>query len=204
MAYESAYRDDMARRIAATPKFQSLDPETQNRVMQDLDRDFAPAPQQASQQVAPQAPQQEPAFAPAPEAKPAPERTFMGTLQDIGATAANSVLNARDAIVGVGDMVTGGRAGRAAELVGLQQVYDDPRQAEAALQEIEQARATGKPLFEDRAEYSEAQKAAQARASAGKGVLGTVKSYVQNPSAILTGQAPRSPAACWCLLMHHR
>lgn len=116
-----------------------------------------------------------------------PDRTILGTVQDVAATGAKGIIGAADALVGVADIPTLGQAGRSAQLVGLQQVYDDPRDAERALAESETDISSGKRNeFVDKSPYSEAQQYAQRQVSNADGVFGKLEAAVRNPSTIAT------------------
>jgi len=95
---------------------------------------------------------------------PAPERTFGDTAKDIGITALKGAIGLPQAFVGLADIPTGGRVGKALEGAGLRF-----SEAQKALEEA----------------YSPAQKEAMRRVSEAKGFLPTVKEAVMNPSVPL-------------------
>lgn len=93
-----------------------------------------------------------------------PERTFWGTLGDIGLTAVKGAMGLSDAAIGIADIPTGGLVGRAME-EGLG--YDTDRMREI----IDQA-------------YSPAQKAADERVSKATGFFDKAGAMVRSPSTI--------------------
>lgn len=48
-----------------------------------------------------------------------PERTVLGTLGDVGVTAAKGVVGLGEAVVGVGNLATGGMSGKGLEMLGV-------------------------------------------------------------------------------------
>lgn len=103
-------------------------------------------------------------------AAPAPEeegRTIGGTIKDVGISALKGAIAVPEAAVGLADLVSGGRAGKALEnedgMVGFR-----PKQAKAALDEG----------------YSAAQKKAFQRVQAADGLGDTFMAAVENPSVI--------------------
>lgn len=93
-----------------------------------------------------------------------PERTILGTLGDVGVTAAKGVVGAGEAAVGLVDIPTFGRAGKLAETyLGYQP--DITQDFLASL-------------------YSPAQQEANQRVEEKKGFINSAKAMVQNPSTI--------------------
>lgn len=100
-------------------------------------------------------------YAPKPEVKP--ERTLGGTIKDIGITALKSAISVPETVVGLADLVSGGKAGKLAEDVGIK--FEESK---AILDSYK----------------SDAQKAAEQRVNDADGFVDTVKTAVQNPSVI--------------------
>lgn len=96
----------------------------------------------------------------------APSRTLAGTARDIGVTALKGAVGLPQAVVGLADIPTGGRVGKALEGAGLR--FKD---AQDALGEM----------------YSPAQQAANRKVREAEGFVGTAQAMLQNPSTIATG-----------------
>lgn len=103
---------------------------------------------------------------------PPPERGLKGWAQDIGATAVKGFIGAPEIAVGLADMVTGGRAGRAAEGLGLR---------------FKEAREIANEW------HSEATKEAQRQYQQAEGVTGKAAAALQNPSVIATAVGESLP-----------
>jgi hypothetical protein len=101
---------------------------------------------------------QETAAQPEPE-----ERGLIGVAKDSGISLLKGAISVPEAAVGVADLVTGGRAGKAAEAIGFR-----PREAKAMLDEG----------------YSEQQKEAFRRVQAAQGFGDTFTEAVRNPSVV--------------------
>lgn len=97
--------------------------------------------------------------------KPTGERTFLGTLGDIGVSAAKGVVGAGEAAVGLANIPTLGRAGKFLE----ENVGYDSETTQEYLSSL----------------YSTAQQAANRQVSEAKGFLPTVGTALQNPSTIV-------------------
>lgn len=124
-----------------------------------------------------------------------PQRTLKTNLQDVAATAAKGITGLSDAAIGLANIPTMGQAGRSAQLVGLNEVYDDPMQAEQALQEHQQNIAAGKRNeFLDASPYSAPQQFAQKQVTDAEGVLGKLGAAVRNPSTIATAVGESVPS----------
>lgn len=93
-----------------------------------------------------------------------PERTVLGTVKDVGIAALKGSIGLVQAGIGVADIPTGGRVGKALEIIGLR-----PEEAQQILSE----------------EFSPAQKAAQKTVSEAEGFFPTVKAAVKSPSTIV-------------------
>jgi hypothetical protein len=102
---------------------------------------------------------------PTPEATPAPEpsRTVLGTAGDVGLSLLKGAIAVPEAAVGAADLVTGGRAGQAAEAIGFR-----PREAREMLDEA----------------YSDPQREAFRRVQDADGFIGTAVEALRNPSVI--------------------
>lgn len=94
---------------------------------------------------------------------PAPERSWGEVAQDVGITALKSAIAVPETVVGMADLVSGGRAGKLAEEAGFR-----PREAKAMLDEG----------------YSDKQKAAFKAVQDAEGIGGTFMAAVENPSVI--------------------
>jgi hypothetical protein len=92
-----------------------------------------------------------------------PERTFTGTLKDAGISLAKGVIGVPEAAVGLADIVTGGRAGKLAEDVGVR--FKDAKDI------LESGR-------------SEAGQAAKQKFAEADGFIDSAKAAIQNPSVI--------------------
>lgn len=140
----------------------------------------AATPQPATPQpaVPPAAP---PASAAQPESEisrfladaPPPERGLKGWAQDIGATAVKAAIAVPETAVGLADLATGGRAGRAAEGLGLR---------------FKEAREIANDW------HSEATKEAQRQFQQAEGVTGKAAAALQNPSVIATAVGESLPS----------
>ena len=140
----------------------------------------AGAPQAATPQPAtpPAAP---PASAAQPESEisrfladaPPPERGLKGWAQDIGATAVKAAIAVPETAVGLADLATGGRAGRAAEGLGLR---------------FKEAREIANDW------HSEATKEAQRQYQQAEGVTGKAAAALRNPSVIATAVGESLPS----------
>lgn len=97
-------------------------------------------------------------------AKEPPEPSIGERLKDIGVSAAKSVVGTGETAVGLADILSGGRAGKALEDIGA----DFP---------------ITQQILEE--QYSPAQQAANRRVAEAKGFMPTVKAYLENPSVIL-------------------
>jgi len=118
---------------------------------------------------------------------PQPDRNWKTNTQDVLATGAKGITNLGDALIGIADIPTMGQAGRSASLVGLNDVYGDPLQAEQALLGHEQDIADKKsnPYIEE-SPYSAPQQWAQQQVTNAKGFGGKFAAAVRNPSTIAT------------------
>lgn len=94
---------------------------------------------------------------------PAPERSWGEVAQDVGITALKSAIAVPETVVGMADLVSGGRAGKLAEEAGFR-----PEEAKAILSEG----------------YSDQQKAAFKAVQDAEGIGGTFMAAVENPSVI--------------------
>lgn len=92
-----------------------------------------------------------------------PERTFGGTVKDIGIAALKSAVGVPQAVVGLADLASGGKAGKLAEAAGIK------------FEETNQILDSWK---------SDAQKAADQKVAGADGFVDTVKTALQNPSTI--------------------
>jgi hypothetical protein len=92
-----------------------------------------------------------------------PDRGVLGHAKDIGIDALKGAIGLPEAFVGIGDLVTGGGAGRAAESVGFR-----PAEAKAVLDEY----------------YTPARQEANAKVNNAQGFLPTLKAMIDNPSTI--------------------
>jgi hypothetical protein len=110
-----------------------------------------------------------------PEAKP--KRTLAGTVKDVGITALKGAIGVPEAAVGLADLVSGGHVGKFLENEGGA-VGFRPKQAKELLDE----------------NYSDAQKAAQAKVSNAQGFMDTAKAAIENPSTIATAIGESLPS----------
>jgi hypothetical protein len=94
---------------------------------------------------------------------PVPDRTWGDVAQDVGITALKSAIAVPETVVGMADLVSGGRAGKLAEEAGFR-----PREAKAMLDEG----------------YSDKQKAAFKAVQDAEGIGGTFMAAMENPSVI--------------------
>jgi hypothetical protein len=99
----------------------------------------------------------------APAAPAVAPRGAMGTMKDVGISALKSAIGLPEAVVGLADMATGGRVGKALESVGY-----EPGRARAILDE----------------NLTDAQKAANAEFQNAEGIPGKFAAAIQNPSVI--------------------
>lgn len=97
---------------------------------------------------------------------PAPTRTLGGTARDVAVTALKGAVGLPQAVVGLADIPTGGRVGKALEGAGVR--FKD---AQDALSDM----------------YSPAQQAANRKVQEADGFVGTAKAMLENPSTIATG-----------------
>jgi hypothetical protein len=105
----------------------------------------------------------------APDAQPA--RTLGGTIKDIGVSALQGAVAVPEAAVGLADIATGGKVGKALEqgfAVGGINVGFRPEEAQQALQD----------------QYSDPQKAAFQKVQDADGIVGKTVAAVTNPSTI--------------------
>jgi len=103
---------------------------------------------------------------------PDAKRTVLGTAKDVGVTALKGAVGLPQSFVGLADIVTGGRAGKALEQAGVgfeetQKFLDD--------------------------QYSDAQKAANRKVQAADGFVDTAKTMLENPSTIATSVGESIP-----------
>lgn len=94
-----------------------------------------------------------------------PERTFLGTLGDVGVTALKGAVGLPASFVGLADIPTGGRVGKALEEAGYR-----PEDTQKILDTW----------------YSDAQQAANRKVQQAEGFVDTLGTALQNPSTILT------------------
>lgn len=94
-----------------------------------------------------------------------PERTVLGTLGDVGVVALKSAVGLPQAFVGLADIPTGGRVGKALEELGYR-----PEETQKLLDTW----------------YSDAQQAANEKVRSAEGFLPTIKTALQYPSTIAT------------------
>lgn len=99
-------------------------------------------------------------------------RTLLGTLQDVGVTALKGAVGLPQAAVGLADIVTLGRAGKALESVGFR-----PGEAQTALDSM----------------FSPAQQAANRQVQQADGFVETAKAALQNPSTIAVAAGESLP-----------
>lgn len=99
----------------------------------------------------------------APAAPAVAPRGAMGTMRDVGISMLKGAIGLPEAAVGLADMATGGRVGKALEGVGY-----EPGRARAILDE----------------NLTEAQKAANAEFQGAEGFTGKLASAIENPSVI--------------------
>lgn len=102
----------------------------------------------------------------------APKRTIGGTARDIGVTALKGAVGLPQAVVGLADIPTGGRVGKALEGAGLR--FKD---AQDSLDTM----------------YSPAQQEANRKVRDADGFIGTAKAMLENPSTIATGVGESLP-----------
>jgi N12 class adenine-specific DNA methylase len=101
-----------------------------------------------------------------------PKRSALDVAKDIGVTALKGAVGLPQSVVGLADMATGGRAGKALEQAGVgfeetQKFLDD--------------------------QYSDAQKAANRKVQTAQGFVGTAKAMLENPSTIATSVGESVP-----------
>lgn len=104
-------------------------------------------------------------------AEPA-KRSLVGTAGDIGVTALKGAVGLPQAVVGLADIPTGGRVGKALEGAGLR--FKD---AQDSLDTM----------------YSEPQQAANMRVQEAEGFVGTAKAMLENPSTVATNVGQSLP-----------
>lgn len=102
-----------------------------------------------------------------------PERTFGGTMKDIGVTLGNAAIGAGESVVGLANLATGGLAGKAMNAVGY-----DPKAAREFLGQY----------------YSDAQKAANREVDEAKGFWDTTAAMLRNPSTIANAVVESAPS----------
>jgi N12 class adenine-specific DNA methylase len=95
----------------------------------------------------------------------APKRSALDVAKDIGVTALKGAVGLPQSVVGVADIVTGGRAGKALEDAGVR--FEETQK-----------------FLDD--QYSDAQKAANREVQQAEGFVGTAKAMLENPSTIAT------------------
>jgi len=103
-----------------------------------------------------------------------PKRTFTGTLGDIGVTALKGSVGLVQSGVGIADIATGGAVGKAIEDYTPVQL----KQTQGILDSW----------------YSDAQKAANKNVADAKGIGGTIKAHIANPSTIFHGALESAPS----------
>ena len=106
------------------------------------------------------------------DAPDAPKRSALDVVKDFGVTALKGAVGLPQSVVGLADMATGGRAGKALEQAGVgfeetQKFLDD--------------------------QYSDAQKAANRKVQTAQGFVGTAKAMLENPSTIATSVGESVP-----------
>ena len=94
-----------------------------------------------------------------------PERTFTGTVKDIGTAALKGAVGLGESMVGLADIPTRGLAG-----AGLEQLGYRPEETQQYLE----------------TQYSPATQAARKKVAEAQGFTETAKAYLENPSAILS------------------
>jgi hypothetical protein len=92
-------------------------------------------------------------------------RTYGDVAKDVGVTALKAAIGLPQAVVGLADIPTGGRVGKALEEVGFR-----PNEAQKILSEL----------------YSDTQQAANREVQSAKGFANTVSAALDNPSVIAT------------------
>jgi len=101
-----------------------------------------------------------------------PKRTALDVAKDVGITALKGAVGLPQSVVGVADLVTGGRAGKAVEDAGVR--FKD---TQAFLAD----------------QYSDAQKAANQKVAEADGFVGTARAMLENPSTIATSVGESIP-----------
>lgn len=106
------------------------------------------------------------------DAPDAPKRSALDVVKDVGVTALKGAVGLPQSVIGLADMATGGRAGKALEQAGVgfeetQKFLDD--------------------------QYSDAQKAANRKVQTAQGFVGTAKAMLENPSTIATSVGESVP-----------
>jgi N12 class adenine-specific DNA methylase len=106
------------------------------------------------------------------DASDAPKRSTLDVVKDVGVTALKGAVGLPQSVVGLADMATRGRAGKALEQAGVgfeetQKFLDD--------------------------QYSDAQKAANRKVQTAQGFVGTAKAMLENPSTIATSVGESVP-----------
>ena len=101
-----------------------------------------------------------------------PRRTALDVAKDVGITALKGAVGLPQSVVGVADLVTGGRAGKAVEDAGVR--FKDTQEFLAD-------------------QYSDAQKAANRKVAEADGFVGTAQAMLENPSTIATSVGESIP-----------
>lgn len=101
-----------------------------------------------------------------------PKRTAFDVAKDVGVTAFKGAVGLPQSVVGLADIATGGRAGKALEQAGV------------GFEETQK--------FLD-GQYSDAQKAANRKVQTAQGFVGTAKAMLENPSTIATSVGESVP-----------
>lgn len=101
-----------------------------------------------------------------------PKRTALDVARDIGVTALKGAVGLPQAVVGLADIPTGGRVGKALDDAGIR--FKDTQDFLAD-------------------QYSDAQKAANRKVAAADGFVGTAQAMLENPSTIATSVGESIP-----------
>ncbi len=101
-----------------------------------------------------------------------PSRSVADVAKDVGITALKGAVGLPQSVVGVADLVTGGRAGKAVEDAGVR--FKDTQEFLAD-------------------QYSDAQKAANRKVAEADGFVGTAQAMLENPSTIATSVGESIP-----------
>jgi len=102
-----------------------------------------------------------------------PKRTLAGTLKDVGVSAVKGLVNAGEAVVGLADIPTGGRVGKALDSIGLNT-------------------KVARDFYDE--QYSPAQQEANRNVEQAEGFVPTIKAYIENPSTIAHQVIEQIPA----------